>query len=520
MKSRKTIFYNVKLSLMDLVGKDYVDGVCAARAWLSGEDKRQWKAIASEKVDFYPGAFQQKLIELLPRVGRVCCRPLKRSAHGATTAAFQARANPALGPLSCLSFLRLAEDGRLFLTSKSEHYHVPLGHGFPGYRLIEHGRKLGIPNATHNNTRGHITRLLEEELVRTAAGVPRGDRTALDRLLNSKRKSALNRVLNLQTGSLAAEAAIKMVLSRFYRTQADSPDPRYKGRVPVMVVIGGDQGGHEANYHGTTVLAQTMRGMWPDLIDGFEKHEIMLVRSVRPNDIDELEAVFAKYDRGRYKIAGFFHEFILMNYGGISLSEPFVRRAYLLCKRNDVPTIADEIQSCIWSPELYMYREYGVKPDFVVIGKGFPGGEYAASRILFSTAMDSLPQFGALVTNGQEELASLAYLITMRWAEANADVTRAVGDYYEEQLKNLRTQYPGIISAIEGKRHMAGIYFHELAKGTAFVNQLNGAGLDISIQTYKHGCPPSALTKLPLTVGFEVVDMVISRMESALKRIS
>ena len=54
------------------------------------------------------------------------------------------------------------------------------------------------------------------------------------------------------------------------------------------------------------------------------------------------------------------------------------------------------------------------------VGKGFPGGEYPASRILFNDRMDDhLPQFGALVTNGQEELASLAYLITMRWAAAS-----------------------------------------------------------------------------------------------------
>ena len=42
----------------------------------------------------------------------------------------------------------------------------PSATAFPGYRLLETARALGIPNATHNNTRGCITRLLEEELVR------------------------------------------------------------------------------------------------------------------------------------------------------------------------------------------------------------------------------------------------------------------------------------------------------------------------------------------------------------------
>ena len=69
---------------------------------------------------------------------------------------------------------------------------------------------------------------------------------------------------------------------------------------------------------------------------------------------------------------------------------------------------------------------YGLNPDFVAIGKGFPGGQYPASRILLSAEMDNLNQFGALVTNGQEELASLAYLITMEYAQENAEELRDI----------------------------------------------------------------------------------------------
>ena len=519
LKSRKTPFKTVRLSLKDLVGREYIDAVCAARAFLGGDEMQSLKTIVSEKVDFYPSDFYERLRALLPQVGKKCCRGVKASARGATTTEFQMHSNTANAPLSGLGFFRLGEDGRLFLTSKSEHYHVSLGHGFPGYRLVEIARRLGIPNATHNNTRGHITRLLEEELVRAAAGIPRDDRSTLDRLLAAKSRTALNRVLNLETGSLAAEAAIKLVLARFYQPQTDSPAPKYRGRTPVLVVIGDDQGNLQANYHGTTITAQLMRGMWPGLIAGLEKQELLLERNVRPNSLEDLESVFARYDEGKYKIAAFFHELIMMNYGARRLTETYVKRLYALCRAHDVPAVVDEIQTCVWSPELYLYREYKVHPDIVVVGKGFPGGEYAASRILFNANLDTLPQFGALVTNGQEELASLVYLITLRWAEANAEVTAAVGEYYEERLKCLAARYPGIIALIEGKRHLAGVYFHDLAAGKRFAAYLNEAGLDISVQTYKEGCPPSALTKLPLTAGYEVVDTVMESMDQALKQV-
>ena len=110
-------------------------------------------------------------------------------------------------------------------------------------------------------------------------------------------------------------------------------------------------------------------------------------------------------------------------------------------------------------------------------------------------------------------------MVTLRWAEANADVTRAVGEYYEERLGELAEAYPHLITSIEGQRHSAGVYFDDLGSAKAFVSHLNEAGLDISVQAYKEGCPPSALTKLPLTSGYEVVDAVVERMNRALQQI-
>ena len=105
-------------------------------------------------------------------------------------------------------------------------------------------------------------------------------------------------------------------------------------------------------------------------------------------------------------LAGFCHEIIMMNYGAIRLEEAYLQAAYRLCRGSDTPVLCDEIQSCAWYEGLFLFRQYGLAPDFVSVGKGFPGGVYPASRLLLSGAFDALSQFGALVTNGQEELAS------------------------------------------------------------------------------------------------------------------
>jgi 4-aminobutyrate aminotransferase-like enzyme len=507
------------LSLSDLLGREYTKAVCAARAFTSSGDVKKLESIAEEKVDLYPKEFEKRGDELIDSVGTQVCAAFKTSACGATTDAFIKASKFAMAPLSGYGFIRVGENGLAYLISKSEHYHASLGHGFPGYRLIENAKKLGIANITHNNTRGHITRLLEEELVRVANGITRQDRKGLESVLSSREAHVLNRVINLETGSLAVEAALKMMLARFFKLDNTVPDPPYTGRTPVFLVIADNDGGKEANYHGTTILTQVMRGLWPGMYEKLQECGLFVVQPVRINDGAHFEELLNRYDKGKYKVAGFFHELILMNYGAIRLEESFLQKAHQLCRDHDVPTCVDEIQSCIWSPELFLFREYGLEPDFVSVGKGFPGGQYPASKILTTAAMDNLNQFGALVTNGQEELASLAYLITMEFAQANAAHTAELGTYYEQELNRLAKRHSRWIDRIEGQRHLSSIFFNGEEKAVQFIKHMNEACIDISAHTYKPNCPPSALTKLPLTTTPKMVDFLIGQMDQALSRL-
>lgn len=509
-------FQDKSYSLTDLAGEDYVQAVCQARAALSGESETALLGEAHRPVAFYPRQWHERLLSRLPQVGQTVCEELSHSATGATSRAFAAATHRNATPLTGYGFYRVGEDGRLYLLTKSEHYHTPFGHAFPGYQLLETARHLGIPNATHNNTRGHLTRLLEEQLLRAAHGLGPDEDAGLQAVLADDSLHSLNRVLNLETGSLAVEAGVKMMLARFYRVQEEAPAPVHDGRVPVFLVMGNDEGGLSGNYHGTTMPTQLLRGMWPQLAGAMAERELFRVCPLRPNCLADLESAFEQYERQPYKIAGFLHEITMMNYGAVLLTPEFLQRAYALCARHEVPTLVDEIQSGLWAPGLFQYREYGLRPSMVALGKGFPGGEYPASRLLFSAGLDTLPQFGALVTNGQEELASLAYLITMRWALDNVEAITRLGDEYEGHLRELAAQHPTTVAGINGRRHLAGIAFHDVGHAQAFAATLNRAGFDISVQTYKSECPPTALTKLPLTACGAVIDFVVERMSAAL----
>ena len=499
---------NISRSLRDMLGDAYIDAVIRVSSALTGEHAAALDDVASEPVEFFPPSFAARSDELARRAGDQLVPPWDDDVAGAATEAFARAQNDAGAPLGGLGVCRIGQDGRIHIAGKSEHYQLSLGHAFPGYRLIDAARRLGIPNATHNNTRGHVTRLLERELVNAAAPDPD--------LPEPGTTPRLSRVINLETGSLAAEAALTLMLARFWPADGGAPAAG-PDRIPVFLVMGDRDGGITGNYHGTTTLAQSLRGLWPGMTERAGAAGLYRVLAVRPNDIADFRATFAEATRDGGAVAGFCHEIVMMNYGGLRLDPDYLRDAYRICHEADVPVFCDEIQSGAWYGELFLFRRYGLHPDLVAIGKGFPGGEYPASRILLSERMDSLAQFGALVTNGQEELASLAYLITMAFVRANTDHIDATGALYHELLGALVSRHSRLLRAVSGDQHMAAIEFFDATDASRFCRELDREhGVDISVQAYKPSAPPAALTKLPMISTAATVEAVLERMEKVL----
>lgn len=491
-------FRSPKLSLADMLGESYLQHVVQANVALGRFTAEEADALAHEKIDFFPEELQNKDEALLKQVGTQIVEPFCNTVDGAPTNAFRKATHKNLAPLTGAGCFRIGEDGRLYLIGKSEHYHASLGHKFNGYRLIDNARALGLLNATHNNTRGYVTRLLETRLIQSANGIDWADEASTAAVIASEEPHVLNRVISLETGSLAVEAGVKMMLARFYRLDHTFPEPKYAGRIPVFFVMADNDGGKAGNYHGTTVLTQTFRGLWPEFCEAADNGDLYKVVPVAINDIADFEAKMEKYNSGKYKTAGFMHEIVMMNYGGIRLTEEFLQAAYACCRRYDTPTMVDEIQSCMWYQGMFLYRQYDLQPDFAIIGKGFPGGEYSASKILTTAEMDTLNQFGALVTNGQEELASLSYLITMTFMQANGDLVEKYGKLLMQELCAVQQRHPESLNKVEGRGHLIGLQFADVAKAADFAEKLNACCIDSSAQLYKANCPPAVLLKPPV----------------------
>ena len=506
---------NISRSLADLLGEKYLEAVKSVAVNVNGLDEKEADRLIHEKVDFFPESFVKASDALALKTGEKVVDGFDDTLIGAPTNSFKNATHLNAAPLGGMGCCRIGQDGRVYLAAKSEHYHIPMGHNFPGYKLINNARMLGIPNATHNNTRGYITRLAERRIIGYANGTTCDKE--IDAILASQEKGVLNRIINLETGSLACEAAIKMMLARFYRPEVTSDTPKYEGKIPVFLVMEDNKEGFTANYHGTTIIAQTFRGMWPELYKKFDENDMYRVVSVKKNDLADFEEKIKKYNTGKYKTAGFIHEIILMNYSGIRLTEEFLQGAHKLCRETDTFTMTDEIQSCMWYEGMFLFRKHGLHPDFAVVGKGFPGGEYAASKVLTTYEADTLSQFGALVTNGQEELASLAYLITMEFAAENGAEIETMGNKIEAELKKGSAEYPEMLDAPEGQGHLSAIHFKDIDKAAEFTKIMNDKWcIDISAQLYKADCPPAVLLKLPLITTDTVLEFFLEKLREGL----
>ena len=90
---------NIRRSLTDLLGAEYTAAVCRARAALTGESPEALRAVADEKVDFYPEAFARRQEELMGDIGHSLAPAFADTEDGAPTHSYRAAQHSFAAPL-------------------------------------------------------------------------------------------------------------------------------------------------------------------------------------------------------------------------------------------------------------------------------------------------------------------------------------------------------------------------------------------------------------------------------------
>jgi len=382
----------------------------------------------------------------------------------------------------------LTEQRQLFLDCTAGHYQMTWGYEQPDLTaLLLDGIQRGIVWDDHSNIPSAPVKQLAAKLIELAN--PGVDPDALQ-----QDDERLNTVLTgCATGTVACAAGMKMQLLYYEQNKSGQG-------APVFVTLDG-------NYHGTDVFAQYLRGMWPQY---FANVEVVMVQ---PNDGDELEGVFAQYGE---RIAGFWAEPVMMNREAILLQPWYLQLARRLCDDTGALMAIDEIQSCFWFPEIFIFHRFDIEPDLLVLGKGMTAGFHPLAALVYRGKFDILAQYDAVSTNGNAALPSYLALGNIALIKRDAQRIAQAGEYYHGKMAELAGQFPEVLVEARGVGHMTGLKFRRVDDALAFHRAAVASGLWLRVHAY-HEAHSTILTKFALPLTEQVADYATDRFAELLK---
>ncbi len=461
-------------SLAGPLGADVCRAMAEAKAFLDGHDNRQLLGLIGRTID---GAALKKTID----------KAVMQKSYGG------GKIGQSDDLLAGKGLFYITEQGRLFLDCTAGHYQMSWGYDHPVLtQVIRDGLAAGIVPDNHSNIPQWPVKRLAQKLIEAAnPDCPELAKGDFSKIMESKTR--LNTVLlGIATGSIACEAALKIMLMHHERKERSRP--------PVFVVLDG-------NYHGTGFFSQNLRGMWTSYIRN------MKVVSVQPNDGKELERAFKRYGE---RIAGFWAEPIMMNREAILVQTGYLQLARRLTHGVGALMAVDEIQTGFWTPELFMYKQAGITPDIVIVGKGMSAGLHPLSSIIYRRELDMLAQYDAISTNGNAALAALAALANIELLQRQADQINQTQEYYYAKLCELATEFSQCVAAVHGNRSMTGLKFRKVEDALAFHKRCVESGLWLRVHAY-HAGHSTILCKFALCLEPAIVDEFIRRLRMLLE---
>ena len=300
--------------------------------------------------------------------------------------------------------------------------------------------------------------------------------------------SGMDRVFFTNSGAEAIEGALKLA-----RKYAYLKDKGSKGGIIAM----------EHSFHGRTMGAVSVTGTkhyrepFEPLMGGVSFAEYNNLESVEKLITKDTCAILLETVQGE---------------GGIyPASEEFIKGIRMLCDKNDIAMILDEIQCGMGrTGKLFAFEYYGIKPDILTsakaLGCGVPVGAFAAVE-KFASAMYP-GDHGT--TYGGNPLAAQAVCKVFEIFEKEhiLDHVAETAPYLYGKLQGLAQKYPSLITDVRGKGLLLGL---EVTCGNAEIVKramekglvLLTAGADVV-----RLAPPLVMKKEQMDAGIAVLDEV------------
>ncbi len=241
-----------------------------------------------------------------------------------------------------------------------------------------------------------------------------------------------DKVLPMNTGAEADETALKLVRRWGYDVKG-IPDNEAK-----IIVCDG-------NFHGRTITIISM-STDPDSFKGFGPFTPGFV-VIPYNNIEALEKELKDPN-----VCAFLVEPIQGEAGVYVPEHGFLKKAFDLCKANNVLFVADEVQTGIArTGKLLACDHEGVRPDVLILGKALSGGVVPVSAVL---ADDEIMlcikpgEHGSTFGGNPIACAVAMAALTVVKEEKLAENAEAMGIIFREELQAVKSE---MIELVRGK---------------------------------------------------------------------
>lgn len=297
-------------------------------------------------------------------------------------------------------------------------------------------------------------------------------------------------ILPMNTGAEAVETAVKAARRWGYDVKGIPDD-----QAEIIACIG--------NFHGRTMTAVSLSSE-PEYKRGFGP---MLpgIKLVPYGDLEALEAAITP------NTAAFLVEPIQGEGGILIPPEGYLRKAYELCKKENVLFLADEIQTGLGrTGKMFACDWEGVEPDVYILGKALGGGVMPISCVAANEEILGVFEPGSHgSTFGGNPLACAVSIAALEVIEEEKLPERSLelGAYFMEQLKAIQNP---IIKEIRGKGLFIGVELHESARPYCEALKEQGVLCKETHENVIRFAPPLIIKKEELDWAIERIQNVLS----------
>ena len=307
-----------------------------------------------------------------------------------------------------------------------------------------------------------------------------------------------DKVLMMNSGAEADETALKLCRKWAYKVKGI---PENQAKIICC----------EGNFHGRTITIVSMSSD-PDSYGGYGPFTPGFIR-IPYNDLDALAEALKDPN-----IAGFLLEPIQGEAGVYMPDEGYLKKAYEMCKANNVLFIADEIQTGIGRTGKMLACDHeDVRPDLLLLGKALSGGAYPVSAVLADDEIMLTIKPGEHgSTYGGNPIACKVAMVALEVIKEENLVEKSeyLGKIFREELGSLNSD---MIELVRGKGLMNAIVIRPKNGKTAWDVCLKMKELGVLAKP-THGhiirfTPPLVITEEQLREAIELIKKAILSFE-------